>query len=178
MAFRREILSRYLFDESFRYGCDEDDLAWRLQSDGHRIRFAPEAITYHDHRLTARQYWWNGYRQGQGSARFWYKQGIYIGRDILPATLAVATLPLVLVPELAVVPTFCAGVQLAALVYNQCALKGKSVGAAIAVLPVDLVFYAFKLAGVGHTLFRILRGGERQVRESKRRWWSGRLPLA
>lgn len=174
MAFRSEILRRYLFDPSLRYGCDEDELAWRLRSDGYRLGFAPRAVVHHDHRTSLRQYWRTGYRQGQGSARYWYKCGMWIGRDILPGTLALVTSPLAVSARLAIVPAFFAVAQLAALVGNQWLLKGKSLGRAIAVLPIDLVYYLCKMTGVYATLFRILAGAEPEIRASKRAWWRGR----
>jgi len=175
MAFRREILARYLFDQSLRYYCDEDELAWRLLSDGYQIRFAPDAIAYHNHRMTVRQYWRTATRQGQGSARFWYKRGIYMGRDIFPITLAVLTLPLGLVGAwLLLLPGFFILVQLAALSYNQYALKGKSLSTAVGVLPVEIVFCTCKAVSVYCTLARILRGSEPEIRESKQRWWATR----
>jgi glycosyltransferase involved in cell wall biosynthesis len=171
MAFRREVVARYLFDQSLRYGCDEDELAWRLLSDGYQIRFAPDALVYHNHRMTVRQYWRTATRQGQGSARFWYKRGTYLGRDILPLTLAVLTLPLGLVAAwLLLLPGFFILVQLAALGYNQYAFKGKSLATAVAVLPVEIVYSACKAVSVYRTLARILRGSEPDIRESKRRW--------
>ncbi|MBI2528739.1 MAG: glycosyltransferase family 2 protein [Candidatus Rokubacteria bacterium] len=173
MVFRRKVLCQYLFDQSLRYGCDEDDLAWRLQSDGYEIRFAPGAIVHHNHPMTLRQYWRTAIRQGQGSARFWYKRGAYIGRDILPITLAALTLPLgLLATRLLLVPAIFGLLQLMALVYNQFALKGKNVATAIGVLPVEVVYCACKTLSVYRTLARILSGSEPEIRESKQRWWA------
>jgi hypothetical protein len=123
---------------------------------------------------TIHQYWRTGYRQGQGSARYWYKRGTWIGRDVLPGTLALITLPLVTSARLAFVPALFALAQLAALVGNQWLLKGKGIGRAIAVLPIEIVYYLCKMAGVYATLFRILAGAEPAIRESKRSWWRGR----
>jgi glycosyltransferase involved in cell wall biosynthesis len=174
MAFRGDVLRRYRFDPSLRYGCDEDELAWRLTSDGYRVGFAAASVVHHDHRTTLRQYWRTGFRQGQGSARYWYKRGRWIGRDVLPGSLALATLPLAAIPRLAVVPLAFAAAHLAALVGNQWLLKGKGPALAIAVLPVDLVYSACKIAGVYATLIRILAGAEPEIRESKRAWWRRR----
>jgi GT2 family glycosyltransferase len=174
MAFRGDILRRYRFDPSLRYGCDEDELAWRLQSDGHRIGFAPRSVVHHDHRTSLRQYWRTGYRQGQGSARYWYKRGQWLGRDILPGTLALATLPLAVSARFAFVPALFALAQLAALVGNQWLLKGKPLWRALAVLPIDLVYSVCKMAGVYTTLCRILAGAEPEIRAAKRTWWRSR----
>jgi cellulose synthase/poly-beta-1,6-N-acetylglucosamine synthase-like glycosyltransferase len=172
MALRRSVLARYLFEEALRYGCDEDELAWRLQSDGYRIGFVPDAIVHHDHPMTLRDYLRVGYKQGQGSARCWYKQGRYIGRDLVPITLALVTLPLGFLDLwLLLVPVFFLLAQLAALIYNQYVLKGKSLATAVKVLPIEIAYYAAKTASVYLTLLRILLGDESEIRRSKRAWW-------
>lgn len=171
MGFRRSVLTAYGFDPAMSYYADEDELAWRLTSDGHAIAFAPSAVVRHDHPMPLRKYLRLARLQGQGSARLWYKQGKYIGRDLLPVTLALLTLPLGLVDSwLLLVPAFLAAAQLAALVYNQHALKGKSLATAVGVLPVEVAYYACKTTSVYLTLLRILIGLEPAIRESKRRW--------
>lgn len=175
MGFRREVLAAYGFDHALKYYCDEDELAWRLTADGHTIAFAPDAIVHHDHPMTVGKHLRLGRLQGQGSARFWYKQGKFIGRDVLPVTLALLTLPLGLIHfKLLSIPLFFALIQIAALVYNQYALKGKTLLTAIKSLPLDVGFYCFKATSVYFTLGRILLGYEPAIRESKRQWWESR----
>jgi len=171
MAFRRSILLLESFDPALRLYCDEDELAWRLTELGYKIAFAKDAIVRHDHPLTIRQYLRQARQQGQGSARFWYKQGKYIGRDILPVTLALLSLPLgFLSLWLLLVPAFFATAQLGALVYNQHALKGKTLGTAVKVLPVEIAYSACKTTSVYLTLLRILLGYEPAIVQSKREW--------
>lgn len=176
MGFRRAVLEAYGFDPAMSYYADDDELAWRLASDGHRIAFAPEAVVRHDHPMSLGKYLRLARLQGQGSARLWYKQGKYVGRDVLPVTLALLTLPLGLIDAwLLLVPALFAAAQLAALVFNQFALKGKSLAAAVGVLPVEVAYSARKAASVYLTLARILLGFEPAIRESKRRWRASRV---
>jgi glycosyltransferase involved in cell wall biosynthesis len=175
MGFRKAVLDEFGFDPAMSYYCDEDELAWRLRSAGHRIGFAANAVVHHDHPFTTRKYLRLAWLQGQGSARLWYKQGKYIGRDVLPATLGLLTLPLGFVSAwLLLVPAFFFAAQLAALVFNQWKLKGKPLVTAVALLPIEVVYSAVKSASVFRTLLRILLGLEPKIRESKRRWLASR----
>jgi GT2 family glycosyltransferase len=48
LAFTRDVFERYgRFDESMRYGSDVA-LTWRIVAGGTRIRFAPDAVVFHD----------------------------------------------------------------------------------------------------------------------------------
>jgi GT2 family glycosyltransferase len=48
LAFTRDVFERYGgFNESMRYGSDVE-LTWRMVAGGTRIRFAPDAVVYHD----------------------------------------------------------------------------------------------------------------------------------
>lgn len=179
MGFRRAVLTAYGFDPAMSYYCDEDELAWRLRADGHAIGFAPAAVVRHDHPFTQKKYLRLGWLQGQGSARLWYKQGKYLGRDVLPVTLGLLALPLGFVsPWLLLVPAVFFVMQLAALVYNQWQLKGKSLAVAVALLPIEVSYYAVKTVSVYRTLARILLGFEPAIRESKRRWRASRAASA
>lgn len=171
MGFRRALAARYYFDESLTYYCDDDDIQWRLESDGHRIAFVPEAVVHHNHHLTLRRYFRQGFRQGRGSARYWYKRGRYVGRDLAGLALALLSLPLLFWDaRLAVVPVFFAVVQVAAIVYNEKVLKGKGWLRTLRVLPVCLLYYVSKASGVLTTYVSLLLGGEKGVRASKSRW--------
>jgi GT2 family glycosyltransferase len=171
MIFRREVAARYQFDTALTYYCDDDDMAWRLRSDGHRIAFAPAAIVHHDHPQRFRTYLRQAWRQGQGSARFWYKRGVYVGRDLVLLVAALLMLPLGLWDiRLLAVPAAFLGLQVAALVYNEAVLKGKGWFWAIRVLPLGLLYQCCKAVSVGATLLRLALGGEQAVRESRRRW--------
>ncbi|MEZ4289078.1 MAG: glycosyltransferase family A protein [Myxococcota bacterium] len=47
MAFRKVGLDRHRFDEALDYGCDEDEIAWRLERDGFGIGFVESARVMH-----------------------------------------------------------------------------------------------------------------------------------
>lgn len=169
MAFRRGVLREHPFDPALTYYCDEDDVAQRLLYAGYRLGFAPDAVVEHRHAVTFRSYLRQGYRQGRGAARFWYKHGAYLGRDLWAATAAVATLPLpAWDARLAPLPVILAIAQLAAIVYNERALKGKSWAEVAIVLPVCAAYYVCKVCGAAVTYARLATGGESAIRASRR----------
>ncbi|MCH8147990.1 MAG: glycosyltransferase family 2 protein [Planctomycetes bacterium] len=171
MGFRREIALALRFDEALTHYCDEDELAWRLREEGYRFSFAPEATVVHHHPLTLRTYLRMGFRQGLGSARFWYKRGKYIGRDLWAGMLGLLTLPLGLIDaRLFGVSATCFALQLAAIFFNERVLKGKRVAETIVVLPVCTLFYICKTCGVLAVWARFCLGKEDAVRRSKRLW--------
>ncbi len=171
MGFRREVVADLLFDEALTYYADDDDLARRLLAEGRRIAFVPEAVVRHDHPTDFGKYLRTALRQGQGSARYWYKHGVYVGRDLLFLVAALATLPLGFFDiRLLAVPAFCLTLQAAALVYAEVAFKGKSLATALAVLPLNLLYSLCKAWGVARTHLHILLGREKAVIDSKRRW--------
>ncbi len=175
MGLYRDVARAYLFDEALTYGCDEDDLAWRLRHDGHRIAFSPDAIVLHDHPYTLRSYLRTAYRQGIGAARYWFKRGQYVGRDVLCTLAAVVTLPFALIdPRILFMTAALLALQLLALLYNEMAFKGKSAWETATVLPICILHNACKSAGVARTLLALLFGGERPIRESRKRWRSRR----
>ncbi|QDU16210.1 Putative glycosyltransferase EpsH [Gimesia maris] len=140
MGFRREVLKKYLFDEDLTYYCDEDDLALRMVKDKHQFAFAPEAIVYHHHPYTLGSYLRQAWRQGKGSAHFWWKHGIYLGRDVILVIVIIMLLigallwqPLIIAAMLAIL------VQLAALFFNEVCLKRKTILEGIMVLPLITV---------------------------------------
>jgi GT2 family glycosyltransferase len=171
MGLLRAVALDYLFDEALTLYCDETDLAWRLQQDGHRIAYAPNAVVQHNHPLTLRRYLSMAYRQGVGAARYWYKRGVYVGRDVVFLLAAIATLPFAIVDVRALALTaLCLALQVAALAYNELTFKGKSLAETIIVLPLCLLYSCCKTLGVVKTLIRLLLGRESTIRESKRRW--------
>ncbi|MCH7994234.1 MAG: glycosyltransferase family 2 protein [Planctomycetes bacterium] len=171
MGFRREIALALRFDEALTHYCDEDELAWRLREEDHRFAFAPRATVVHHHPLTLRSYLRMGFRQGMGSARFWYKRGRYIGRDLWAGMLGLLTLPLGLIDANWLgVSAMCFVLQLAAIIFNERVLKGKRVAETIVVLPVCTLFYICKFGGVLVVWARFFLGKEDAVRRSKRLW--------
>ncbi len=171
MCFRREIVVRFGFEPCLAYGCDEDELAWRLRSKGYRTKFAPAAIVHHDHSMTISGYLGMASRQGQGSARYGYKRGFYLGRDLIFLAATLLTLPLGLIGmRWLVLAAACFSLQLAAMFFNEVRFKGKSPLEALIVLPACLLYNVVKLWWVLRTLLRIAAGREPELRSSKRRW--------
>lgn len=171
MGFRGELVRRHRFEEALVYGCDEDELAWRLATLGYSFRFAPAAIVHHDHPLTVRGYLRMAWRQGTGSARYGYKRGFYLGRDLLLLFATLAMLPLALLDlRLLALPLVLFGLQLMAMVLNEVIFKGKSVAAALVALPLVLLFNLVKAASVLTVLTRIAAGREPVLVRSKRLW--------
>jgi GT2 family glycosyltransferase len=177
MAFRRDILAQYLFDEAMAYYCDETDLARRLLDDGRRVGFVREAVVRHDHPMTVRKFLRLGYLQGQGSARYWYKHGPYLGPDLWPLTAALLALPLGLLhPAGLLVPLLFVLLQMAVIANLEIRLKGKSVTEAACVMPLCVAHYCCRWWGVMGTYARIALGREGAVVDSKRAWSRHRTP--
>jgi hypothetical protein len=110
-------------------------------------------------------------QQGAGHARYWYKHGALLGRDVVAGSLALLTLPLGLLGvRLLAVPATFAALQVAAILLNEIHYKAKPVREALAVLPVSVSFYAVRIASVLGTWARILAGLEPAIVESRRRW--------
>lgn len=169
MAIKTEVLRVYRFDEQLTYGCDEDDLAYRLAKDGYQFASATDAVVYHHHPLTMSDYWKQAWKQGRGSAHFWRKTGTWFGRDILgwPVT---GTAILIWLFETAGLHLALVGLlfQLAACLFNSVVLKRKSPGIAIATLPSEILFTLVKFLSVcvSHCESIVLRITKRPTSES------------
>ena len=171
MCFRLDVLKRLRFDPALTYGCDEDELLWRLRALGYAERFTERAIVAHHHALDLRGYLGMARRQGIGSARFWYKSGSYLGRDLVFLYAAALTLPLGLLgPLWLLVPLGFLTLQAAALIFNEIVFKGKPLGEAVAVLPATSLANIVKGWTVAVTHARILLRRDTEIRRSKRRW--------
>lgn len=63
------------FDEDFPHAaCEDLEWAWRLEKRGVKIVYAPQALGYHDHRVTLRQFMRRQAVVGVSSALLWQKQ--------------------------------------------------------------------------------------------------------
>lgn len=149
MAFQRSALLTHRWDQRIRCYADEDDLAVRMSQSGCNFAFAPDAIVYHHHPYTIRSYLRNAWRQGQGSAYFWWKHRKFIGRDVVFLLLGLISLPLILWHRhLVLLPTAFLLLHLAAHLYNERFFKGKSWPVSLWVLPLVLAHSVVKLASV------------------------------
>jgi len=170
MGFRRALVMHYLFDEALTYGCDEDDIAWRMQRDGHHSAFVPEAVVHHHHRMKLYGYLGQAVRQGRGSARLWYKHGMYVGRDLWALTAGLLTLPLAIFDaRFLYAVAFFSGLQAAALAYDERVFKRKSWTETLYILPVSILPTVMKGWGVFTTLLRLAYGEAQAIRASKQR---------
>ena len=169
MAVRRVLAQECRFDAALRYGAAGDDLARRIKADGWTIAFAGDARVTHHRSLTIADYLRRAYMLGQGSARYWYKHNIFVGRDLLALACAVLAIPLVAIDSrLVLVSVAFIGLQIAAIAYNELYFKGKTIARTIHVFPLLLLRFAWRAVGVGVTLTRILFGSEEEIRRSKR----------
>ncbi|HPG27106.1 MAG TPA: glycosyltransferase family A protein [Myxococcota bacterium] len=169
MAFRKVGLDRHRFDEALDYGCDEDEIAWRLERDGFGIGFVESARVMHFHRVDTRGFLREGYRLGRGAARYGYKRGHVLGHDLWALTAAVVCL--IATPfesQFGVLAAIFLGIQIAAIAFNERWLKGKSLASTLKVLPLDCLYYVYKAAGTWVTWLRLATGGERAIRASRR----------
>jgi glycosyltransferase involved in cell wall biosynthesis len=178
MGFLRGALLEHPFDEQLTYGCDEDDVARRMVAAGHRVAFVEDAKVRHCHPMTLRPYLRQAMRQGQGSARYWFKHGTYVGRDIMFGVLALVALPTLLIDLRSVwFVSAMIMLQVGAVWFNEWWLKRLSLLASVAVLPVALTYNAVKTASVLWTLGRILLGREPQAWQSRTNHATQRLAI-
>jgi len=169
MGFRREWLIGNTFDEALIYGCDEDEIAWRVERDGYEVGFAADAVVEHHHRVTLMGYLREAYQLGRGAVRFGYKKGSYLGRDLWLMTAALLLVPLAFCDSrflLASVGFLM--LQVGAILFNEVHFKGKGAFDAISGVPLCLIYYICKAWGAYLTLFRLALGGEKSIRLSKR----------
>lgn len=169
MGFRSEWLNLHKFDPALTYGCDEDDIALRLYEAGARFGYVDAPTVVHKHRMTMLSYLRNAWLQGGGSAKFWYKHGLWIGRDMYGwLAIAIATLVAFFVQGVEWLLAGLLVVQTGALLFSEIAFKGKAPMRALYVLPAVLVHSLTKASAVLFTLVRIGFGLEPGVRASKR----------
>jgi len=170
MAMRRELAEKYSFDTVLVYGGEGDDVAWRLRRAGWKLGFARRAVVHHYHPLGMTAFLSRGFRQAIGSGRYWFKHRQYLGRDVVFAFLALATLPLGLIDwRLLAAPGLFAALQLAAIAWNEWYHKQKNLLEVIYVYPACLLFYAARIAGIVCFWLRLIAGLERPVWISRQR---------
>jgi GT2 family glycosyltransferase len=77
------------FDTTFRLAAFEDvDLCDRLVAHGYNILYVPQAVIYHSHRMTLRQYWRQHVTYGRGASAFHRKRVASVpgARTLSPAS--------------------------------------------------------------------------------------------
>jgi len=111
------------------------------------------------------------YRHGIDAGRYWYKRGLYLGRDLIALTAGLLALPLVLINKsfLPIAAGFL-GLQVVVMAFAETVYKHKTALETLAVLPVQSLYVLCKLGGVARTWFGLLTGQERPIQHSKRLW--------
>ena len=163
MCLRRTVLLDFMVDEdratrainadgsvdvSVSGRGDEEGLFLMLKAAGHEIRTAPDAAVLHEHHYTRRSFFRQAYRGGQSAAKLVYKYYLPQRLDLLPFIFGYLSLPLFLTDiRLALIPAFFFTAALAAIVYNDIARKGKTIGETIRSFPVLIAYYHVRLLG-------------------------------
>jgi len=163
MAIRRDVLQRYFLDEDRAQPTpdgapprelavsgrgDEEGLHLALKHDGWRVLAAPDARVLHVHHYNRRTFFLQAFRGGRSAARLVYKFRLPPRKDIAPFLLAWASLPLALIsPWLLLAPAFFLAVALAAIAYNDVALKGKTAWQTARSFPVLVAYYHVRVLG-------------------------------
>jgi glycosyltransferase involved in cell wall biosynthesis len=77
MAFRQDALKKVgLFDESIKYGFDEDELAERICRGGYKMALDPNVLVRHKHRPALRELLKQNFNYGRGLGLMLRKMGI------------------------------------------------------------------------------------------------------
>ncbi len=157
LCVRRSLLLEHGFDED-RAGAqtdtsvsgrgDEEGLFLALKAHGHELRVAHDAVVEHDHPHSGRSFFRQAFRGGRSTARLGYKYYLRPRVELIPLLLAWLLLPVcVLTPWAWLAPALCAGLFLAAILYNERFRKRKTVGEIVITFPLVLIFFHLRLAG-------------------------------
>jgi GT2 family glycosyltransferase len=175
MGFRREVLLEHPFDEQLTNYCDEDDVSRRIAAAGHTICFVPSAKVWHCHPMQFKSYMRQAIRHGRGAARYWFKHGVYLGRDVFCGALALLSLPLLVWDvRWGLLTLLLFALQLGANWFNEWWLKGMALSRSLVVLPVATTYNFVKTCSALWTLVKILAGAEPQAwrsRAANSHWW-------
>ena len=164
LCVRRDWLERFPFDEDLKYGCDEEGLYLKLRAAGARQVVALKARVTHEHRHDGRGFFQLAWVGGKAAAWLVYKYGLFPRLDVVPLLLAYLTLPLALMGMAwLIIPALFLILQLVALAFNDVARKRKSIAAALATLPLLLLFYHVRLAAYLITSARLRLGKNHAV---------------
>lgn len=170
-AFRKEVLRKNKFDEALNYGGEGNELAWRLEKNGHSFSFAKNALIHHRHPLDLKELLKIAIKTGAGESKYFYKKGIFIGRDVIFMALFLFSLALSPLSKL-----FCflalafALIQLALIIACEIFFKRKSLSQALLGLSHNLLYSLVKTLSMLHTTVRILLGFEPEIVRSKKEY--------
>jgi cellulose synthase/poly-beta-1,6-N-acetylglucosamine synthase-like glycosyltransferase len=80
-AFRKSALEKVGgFTPELRLAGEDADLFWRLQWQGHKIEYVPDAVVYHKHRTTVRGLFRQCYLYGRGNAQLFTRHRERFGK--------------------------------------------------------------------------------------------------
>ena len=140
-------------DVSFSGACDEESLAIDLAAAGWTLLARPEAVVLHEHHYDRRSFFRQAYHGGRAAADFVRRHRLPHRLDMIPFMLAWGTLPPAAVAAAflggwpLLVPAAFLGLAIAAITYNDLALKGKTAGETLRSFPVLLAYYHVRLLG-------------------------------
>ncbi|QDV12613.1 Putative glycosyltransferase EpsH [Rosistilla oblonga] len=127
---------------------DEEGLRIKIQRAGKVIAHVPEAICYHDHPYGLHAFCRQAFRSGCSAARLALKFGLAPRWELI--ALLTALLLLFLAPwrfEAMVMSSIAFALFLLAVLYNELALKAKTVGQTIQTFPSLVLYYLLRTAG-------------------------------
>ncbi|MHC5024948.1 MAG: glycosyltransferase family 2 protein [Planctomycetota bacterium] len=154
-------------DTTFSGACDEEDLCLALRGGGWRILAEPDAVVVHEHHYDARSFFRQAYHGGRAAADLVTRNRLRHRTDLLPFLLAYLSLPLAagLAPFttwwLLLLPGLCLAVGLAAILYNDLALKGKTPGEVARSVHILIAYYHVRLWGYVRKLIESRIGSRR-----------------
>ncbi|MCH2133538.1 MAG: glycosyltransferase [Phycisphaerales bacterium] len=140
-------------DVSFSGACDEESLALDLKAAGWKLVAHPSAVVLHEHYYDRRSFYRQAFHGGQAAADFVYRHRLPHRRDMIPFMLAWLSLPLAVsqLPFLGwwplLVPAGFMALAIAAILYNDLCLKGKTPWETTRSFPVLLAYYHVRLLG-------------------------------
>lgn len=127
---------------------DEEGLRLKILRDGRLIAHAPDAVCLHDHPYSFGSFCRQAFKSGQSTARLALKYRLAPRWELLALLAAIVFIPMSLcrIEALAIsAVSFC--LFLAAVLYNESALKMKTLHETLGTLPALFVYYCLRAFG-------------------------------
>ena len=140
-------------DVSFSGACDEESLTIGLKAQGFKLMACPKAVVLHEHYYDRKAFFRQAYHGGRAAADFVRRHKLPHRLDMKPFMLTYASLPLALATSVLwswwsmLMPAVFFLSALAAILYNDLFLKGKTPFETIRSFPMLLVYYHVRLWG-------------------------------
>ena len=158
-------------DTSFSGRCDEEGLYLAMQAAGWKMVAEPTAMVEHVHPYDRRSLIRQAFYGGGAAAELVWKFRLRDRTDLIFLALAYFTLiPAVVLGALfswwyLLVPGVCLLLQSAAVGYNECMRKGKSLLQLMKITPVLVLYYHLRLAGYLRRRVQLILGVDSVERE-------------